>query len=72
MAKDDEHLPYFLEIEQKGLSEVRVMNGVGCEKFAEHAFHYADKLVKNKTEGRCYAVSCEVREHGANSAIYEG
>jgi hypothetical protein len=48
------------------------MNGVGCEKFAEQAFHYADELVSNLTDGRCYAVSCEVREHGANSAIYEG
>ena len=28
VAKDDEYLNYFLEIEEKGLSEVRVMNGV--------------------------------------------
>ena len=57
---------------KKGLSEVRVMNGVGCEKFAEQAFHFANDLVSKKSNGRCYCVSCEVREHGANSAIYEG
>jgi len=72
VAKDDKSLPYFLEIEQKGLSEVRVMNGVGCEKFAEQAFHFADNLVREQSNDRCFAVSCEVREHGANSAIYEG
>ena len=48
------------------------MNGVGCEKFAEQAFHFANDLVSKKSNGRCYCVSCEVREHGANSAIYEG
>ena len=72
VAKDDPELQEFLLIEQKGLSEVRVMNGVGCEKFAEQAFHFANDLVSKKSNGRCYCVSCEVREHGANSAIYEG
>ena len=61
-----------LELEEQGLSEVRVMNGVGCEKFAEQAFHFANDLVQKQSDGRCFCVSCEVREHGANSAIYEG
>tara|TARA_B100000902_G_scaffold358423_1_gene373500 strand:- start:217 stop:672 length:456 start_codon:yes stop_codon:yes gene_type:complete len=72
VAKDDPEMGTFLKLEEQGLSEVVVMNGVGCEKFAEQAFHFADELVSNLTDGRCYAVSCEVREHGANSAIYEG
>ena len=42
------------------------------QKFAEQAFHFANDLVSKKSNGRCYCVSCEVREHGANSAIYEG
>ena len=70
--KDDPEIKTFLKLEEQGLSEVVVMNGVGCEKFAEQAFHYADELVHQLTDGRCYCVSCEVREHGANSAIYEG
>lgn len=70
--KDDPEMKTFLDLGYKGLSEVRVMNGVGCEKFAEQAFHFANDLVKKKTNNRCFAVSCEVREHGANSAIYEG
>lgn len=72
VAKDDPEMKTFLALEEKGLARVVVMNGVGCEKFAEHAFWFADKLVKELTNNRCWAVSCEVKEHGANSAIFEG
>lgn len=72
VAKDDPQIDKILDLQEIGLAEVVVMNGVGCEKFAEQAFHFANDLVKEQTGGRCYAVSCEVREHGANSAIYEG
>jgi hypothetical protein len=47
------------------------MDGVGAEKFAEHAFNFEDKLVRGLTNGRCYCVSAECAEHGSNSAIYE-
>jgi len=50
--------------------KIRLFDGVGCEKFAEHAFNFADKLIDDMTGGRCYVYSCEVSEHGANSAIY--
>ena len=53
------------------LCEVREFDGVGAEKFAEHAFNFADKLVRDATDNRCYCVSVECAEHGANSAIYE-
>lgn len=59
------------ELEEKGLCEIREFNGVGAEKFAQHAFSFADKLVREMTNNRCWCVSCECSEHGANSAIYE-
>jgi ABC-type cobalamin/Fe3+-siderophores transport system ATPase subunit len=49
-----------------------VFDGVGAEKFAEHAFVFADTLIREKTNNRCYCVRVECAEHGANSAIYEG
>jgi len=58
-------------LEQQGLAELTVMNGVGAEKFAEHAYNFADNLVFEMTNGRCWCVKVEVAEHGANSAIYE-
>jgi len=70
--KKDPQLDKILDLQELGLAEVVVMNGVGCEKFAEQAFHFANDLVKEISGGRCYCVSCECREHGANSAIYEG
>ncbi len=72
VCKDDPEIDRIMKLQDEGLAEVVVMNGVGCEKFAEHAFHFANDLVRKQTGGRCFAVSCEVREHGANSAIYEG
>ena len=72
VAKDDPQIQRILKLEEEGLAEVVVVNGVGCEKFSEQAFHFADALARELTGGRCYCVACEVREHGANSAIYEG
>ena len=70
--KEDPAVADFARLETVGIAKIVLMDGVGCEKFAEHAFHFANDLVSKQTNGRCYAVSCEVREHGANSAIYEG
>jgi 6-pyruvoyltetrahydropterin/6-carboxytetrahydropterin synthase len=60
-----------MELQQLDLAEIVVMDGVGAEKFAEHAFNYADALVRGMSDGRCYCVSAECAEHGSNSAIYE-
>jgi 6-pyruvoyltetrahydropterin/6-carboxytetrahydropterin synthase len=37
----------------------------------KHAFNFADKYIREKTNNRCYVVRVECAEHGANSAIYE-
>ena len=58
------------DLEKKGLCEVVLLDGVGAEKFAEHAWAYADELVRKTTGGRCWCESAECSEHGANSAIY--
>jgi len=68
---NDPNMNELMALQDKGLAKVVILRGVGCEKFAEEAFWYADAVVKEITNGRCYCVSCEVREHGANSAIYE-
>lgn len=67
----DPHLMDLFDLQDKGLAEIRVFEGVGAEKFAEHAWRYADQLIREKTNNRCWCVSCECAEHGANSAIYE-
>ncbi len=67
----DPHIDVFLDLEKKGLIDLRIFDGVGAEKFAYHAFVFADNLIKEKTDGRCWVHSVECSEHGANSAIYE-
>ena len=60
----------FKELEQLDLVDIVTFDGVGAEKFAEHAFTFADELIRKETNNRCYVVSVECAEHGANSAIY--
>jgi len=68
--REDPFLYKFAELENMGLAEVTVMDGVGAEKFAEHAFNFANELIKEMSDGRCWCESAECSEHGANSAIY--
>ena len=68
--RSDPHMDTFLELEKKDLIDLRVFDGVGAEKFAQHAFEFADTLIKERTDGRCWVHSVECAEHGANSAIY--
>ena len=58
------------QLEGKGLAKVVEMNGVGCEKFAEHVFNYVAPQVSNETAKRVKLASVEVFEHGSNSAVY--
>ena len=67
---DDPHRQDFYDLQDKGLCEVREFDGVGVEKFAEHAWRFADNLVSELTNDRCWCESVECSEHGANSAIY--
>ena len=71
LDKNDPHIIDFHMLEEKGLCELNNLDGVGVEKFAEHAWNKAQWIVDEMTDGRCWVVSCECAEHGANSAIYE-
>lgn len=66
----DPHLSDFDTLVEKGLAQLTVLEGVGVEKFAYHAYKFANQLVKEMTSGRCWVESVECAEHGANSAIY--
>ena len=70
LDKNDPHMEDFEKLQDKGLCEITVMDGVGAEKFAEHALVFADELVKTRSDGRCRCIKVECAEHGANSAVY--
>lgn len=71
VANDDPELEEFIELRRSGLVDLRILENVGCEAFAELAFSLAANIVKEKFP-HATVISCEVREHGANSAIYFG
>ena len=67
---NDPHIDKLKELEKHDLAEIVEFDGVGAEMFAKHAFDFADKLIREQTNNRCYVVEVECMEHGANSAIY--
>lgn len=70
LDQSDPQMVKFEMLADAGLAELTVLNGVGVEKFAEHAWRFADGLVREMTNNRCWCESAECAEHGANSAIY--
>ena len=62
-----------------GIIDLRIVPAVGCEKFAEMAYHKMAEIIKEMKEtpdvvvnGYVRVKSVEVFEHESNSAIYEG
>ena len=88
IAEDDPHLDTFKEMnsisggyDNKGIMDLRIVPGVGCESFAKLCYDKMAELLEEMKEqnGSRYPVgkdvklvSVEVFEHNANSAIYEG
>lgn len=77
VAEDDPQRGALEEMNAKGLAVVRVVPGVGCERFAEMAYKKMQGIINgSKVSGTALnptvrVKSVEVFEHGANSAIYE-
>lgn len=79
IARDDPHLSDFLELQNKYLCQIRIVDAVGCEMFAKLCFDQMEYLLKaGKTSLSDRPInptvrikSVEVREHDGNSAIYE-
>lgn len=73
VAQDDPQLEFFREGERLGVMDVVMVERTGCEAFAKLVYDAADIwLRKHEHSARCHVVSVEVKEHGANSAIYTG
>lgn len=71
ISKEDPKLMLFKQMGDAGVCDLRIMDGVGIEKFAEYCHTVADGYVDELTDGRCNCVKVEVFEHENNSAIFE-
>jgi 6-pyruvoyltetrahydropterin/6-carboxytetrahydropterin synthase len=72
VSSDDPHLDIFKELDALGVCTLRILDSVGCERFAEIVYTDICTSILEQTNGRVRLKSVEVFEHGANSAIYEG
>jgi len=71
VAEDDPEIERLLDFNKRDICRVRVVQATGCEAFAKLVHDVADLwLTENKHKPRVRMRSVEVREHGANSAIY--
>jgi 6-pyruvoyltetrahydropterin/6-carboxytetrahydropterin synthase len=68
VAYDDPEASTFFELEKKNLVDLRLVDAVGCERFAELTFDKAQSIIEAKYGDRCWVESVTVREHESNSA----
>ena len=72
VAKDDPEIESFKDLASKGLIQLRILDHVGCEKFAEYVYDYINDKVFEETDARVRVLKVESFEGGTeNSAIYE-
>ncbi len=73
VAEDDPWKDTICAMAGLGIASVVVVDACGCEKFAELIYQCAAQWLKDAGfSPRVHLVSVEVKEHGANSAIYMG
>ena len=70
VAKDDPYLKHFEELHNTDLIQLRILDDVGCEKFAEYVFKYLNEQIKTDTKGRVKVHKVQCWEHGENMAEY--
>lgn len=73
VASDDPHLMILKQLESHGLARIVEVPATGCEAFAKLIYECAEIWLHDYGYApRVRLRSVEVREHGANSAIYTG
>ena len=72
IAADDPNLPNFKDLADKKIIQLRILEHVGCEKFAEYVYEYINNVIKKETNNRVRVLKVESFEGGThNSAIFE-
>ena len=62
----------FKKLSEENLIQLRILDGVGCEKFATYVYNYINDLIITETKGRVKVQTVECYEGGTNnSAIYK-
>ena len=70
VAEDDPELDNFRDMHDRGVIQLRVIEAVGAEKFAEYLYYKLNDFVQLETEGRVRIAKVKFMENHKNSAIY--
>lgn len=70
VAENDPYLPQFKQMDADGVIQLRILDYIGCERFAEYLFNIINYFLTEETDGRVRATKVEVYEHERNSASY--
>jgi 6-pyruvoyltetrahydropterin/6-carboxytetrahydropterin synthase len=70
IAQDDPYLEHFKQMDMDGIIQLRILDNVGCERFAEYLFNTINDFLKLETENRVRVTKVEVYEHERNSASF--
>lgn len=70
VAQDDPELPKFELLALDGLIDLRVLAAVGCEAIGKYVHDRLTRILQERTGGKVWLESVEVKEHGGNSGIY--
>ena len=70
VAIDDPYLSQFKQMDRDGIIQLRIMDSVGCERFAEYLYDNINAFLELETDNRVRATKVEVYEHERNSASY--
>ena len=70
VEEDDPDMQNFKDMHDRGIIQLRIVEAVGAEKFAEYLYHKLNDFVQLETEGRVKVVKVKFMENHKNSAIY--
>jgi len=70
VADDDPFKDAFLEMNDVGAAQVRVIPATGAEKFSEYIFNKLNEFVLKETNKRVRVIKVKFMEHGKNAAYF--
>ena len=71
IAKDDPQKVVFQVMHDKGIIQLRIVDAVGAERFAEFIYEKVNDFVTRETNNRVKVKKVVVKENNKNSATYE-
>jgi 6-pyruvoyltetrahydropterin/6-carboxytetrahydropterin synthase len=70
VAENDPYLPLFKQMDDNKIIQLRILPGVGAEKFAQYLYEKLGRFVNEETDGRVKVTKVDFYENHRNMASY--